>query len=146
MSLDGNCGKSCQTTLIVCVMLPVGVVCVCRASIIYSHLELWLSPLGIVPCLLQGVADVLQGFLPIYPAGLGETHQYSSMSCPYWWVHGPIHPKCVLWVCSQAIFRASPPWRRCPAEVNQGLPEHGQVWRYHLGSGSYPEMLPGKWH
>ena len=24
MSLDGNCGKSCQTNLIICMMLPVG--------------------------------------------------------------------------------------------------------------------------
>ena len=33
---------------------------------------------------------------------------------------------------------ASSLWH-CPAEKNQGLPEHGDVWRYRLVSGSYPQ-------
>ena len=89
-------------------------------------------------CLLQGVGGVLQGFLSIYPAGLGGAHQDSGVGCPYWWWHGPIHPKYVLCGCSLATLQAAPSWRRCPVQGNQGLPEHSEVWRYCLGSGSYP--------
>ena len=38
MSLDGNCGKSGYTNLIVCMMLPVGVVLGVLVSIGYPHL------------------------------------------------------------------------------------------------------------
>ena len=88
-------------------------------------------------CLLQGIAGVLQGFLPIHPSGLCAAHQHSGTGCPYWWLHGPIHPKYVLWGCSLAILQAAPSWWRCSAEWNQGLSEHGGV-AYHLGSGNYP--------
>ena len=89
-------------------------------------------------CLLQGVASVLEGFLPIYSAQLGGTHQDSGAV-----VHTgdctthPIHPKYVLWGCSLVILQAAPSWGRCLAEGNQGLPEHSEVWCYRLGSGSY---------
>ena len=36
-------------------------------------------------------------------------------------------------------MQAAPSWWHCPAERNQGLSEHGEVWRYRLGSGSYPQ-------
>ena len=35
------------------------------------------------------------------------------------------------------IVKAAPSWWRCPAEGNQGLLDHGEVWSF-LGSGSYP--------
>ena len=87
-------------------------------------------------CLLQVIARVLLGFLPIYPIGHGGAHQDSGAGCPYWWLHGPIHPKYVLWGCSLAILQAAPSWWRCPAEGNQGQPEQGEEWCYRLGS--YP--------
>ena len=92
----------------------------------------------ITACLLQGVAGVLQGFLPIYPAGLGGAHHNSGAGCPSGWLHGTIHPKYVLWGYILAILQAAPSWSRYPAEGNQGLPKHGEVWRYCLGSSSYP--------
>ena len=39
---------------------------------------------------------------------------------------------------SLAILQAPPSWWRCPAKGNQGLPTHGDLWRYHLDSGNYP--------
>ena len=89
-------------------------------------------------CLLQGVAGVLQGFLPIHLPGLGGAHQDSGEGCTYWWLHGPIHPKYFVWGCSLAILQAAPAWWRCPAEGNQGLPKHDDVWRYRLGNGNCP--------
>ena len=83
------------------------------------------------------LAGVLQGFLPIYPTGLSGAHQDSGVGCPYWWLQGLIHPKYVLWGCSLVILQTAPSWWRCPAEGYQGLPKHGQVWRYRLGSGNY---------
>ena len=44
------------------------------------------------------------GILPIYPAGLDEAHHDSWAVCSYCWLHGPIHPKYVLWGCSLAIL------------------------------------------
>ena len=95
-------------------------------------------------CLLQGVAGILQEFLPIYPAGLGGAHQDSGAACPYWWLHGPINPKYGLWGCSLAILQAVTFWQHCPAVGNQGLLEHGEVWRYCLGSGCYPRNVAWK--
>ena len=118
-----------------CLMVWFGV---CRVSIRYSRLSLWQSPLVIVACLLQGVADVLQGFLPIYPAGFGEANQDSGAGYPYWWLHGPINPKYILWGCSPVILQAAQSWWCCSTEGNQGLPEYGEVCCYRLGSGSYP--------
>ena len=63
--------------------------------------------------------------------------------CPYWWLHGPIYLKHVLWGHSLAILQAAPSWWYCLAEGNQGLPEHGDVWRYHLGNGNY--LWNGAW-
>ena len=80
---------------------------------------------------------VLQIFLPIFPAGLGGAHHESGVGCPYWWLHGPIHPKYILWGCSLAILQAAPSWWRYPAEVNQWLPGHSEVWCYRLDSGSF---------
>ena len=82
-------------------------------------------------------ARLLQGFLPIYLAGLGVAHQDSGAGCPYWWLHGPIHPKYVLWGCTLAILQAAPSRWHCPAEWNKGLPEHGDVWCYRPGSSNY---------
>ena len=45
----------------------------------------------------------------------------------------------VLWGCSLAILQAALSWWRCPAAGNQGLPEHGELRRYHFGSSSYPQ-------
>ena len=90
-------------------------------------------------CLLQGIESVLQGFLPIYPSGFGRAHQDPGAGCPYWWLHGPIHLKYVLWCCSPVILQAAPSWWRCLAEGNQGLPEHGEAWHYCLVSSSYPQ-------
>ena len=77
-----------------------------------------------------------------------------QLSCRAWWssprfwagcpcclLHSPIHPKYVLWDYSLATLQAAPSWRHRPAEGNQGLPEHGEVWRYRLGSGSYHPKL-----
>ena len=89
-------------------------------------------------CLLQGIGGILQGFQLIYPAGLGGAHRDSGAVCPYWWLYAPIHPKYVLWGCSLAILQAAPSWWHCPVEGTQRQPEHGEVWRYHLGSSSYP--------
>ena len=89
-------------------------------------------------CLLQGVAGILQGFLPIYPEGLGRAHQDSGAGCPYWWLHCPIHPKYILWGCSVGILQAAPSWWHWPVEGNQGLPEHGEGLHYRLGIGSHP--------
>ena len=134
-SLDGNCGKFDQANLIFFMMLPVDVVwCMLGEYRVFPHL----AAIIVVACLLQGVADGLREFLPIYLAGLGRDHQDSGAGCPYWWLHGPIHPKYVIWVCSLAILRAAPSFWRCPAEGNQGLPEHSEVWRCRLGSDSYP--------
>ena len=47
-----------------------------------------------------------------------------------------IHPKYVLWVCSLAIFQAAPSSWRCPAEENQRLHKHCEVWGYRLGNCS----------
>ena len=41
------------------------------------------------------------------------------------------------------ILQDAPFWWRCLAEGNQGLPKHGNVWRYHLGSSSYSRS--GDW-
>ena len=46
-----------------------------------------------------------------------------------------------LWGCSLAILPAAQSWGHCLAEGNIGLPEQGEVWRYHLGSGSYPRNI-----
>ena len=89
-------------------------------------------------CLPQNASGVLQGFLPIYPAGLRAAHQHSRTDCPYRGLYGPIYPKNVIWDCSLAILLAAPAWWHCPAEENQGLLELGEMPRYHLGSGSYP--------
>ena len=91
--------------------------------------------------LLQCIAGILQGFLPIYPVGLGVAQQDCGAGCPCWWLHSPIHPKYVLWGCSLAILQAAPSYWHCFAEGNQGLPEHGEVWRYHLWSSSYPRNV-----
>ena len=105
--------------------LPVGTV-LCMPG------QYWVfPPLGVVACLLQGVAAVLKGFLLLYPAKHGGAHQDFGAGCPYWWLHGPIHPK-------YAILQAASSWWRCPVKRNQRLPEHGEVWHYRLGSGSYP--------
>ena len=77
------------------------------------------------------------GIMPIYPAGLGGAHQDSRAGCQNWCSQGPIHPKYALWGYSLAILQVAPFWWRCPAVGNQGLPKHGEVWRYRLGSGSY---------
>ena len=55
-----------------------------------------ISLLGVVACLIQGVAGVLRGFLPIYSAGQSEAHQYSGAGCPCWRLSGPVHTKYVL--------------------------------------------------
>ena len=89
-------------------------------------------------CLLQGVAGVLQEFLPIYPAGTGGAHKDFVKDCLYGLLHGPIHPKYIPYGCSLAILQAAPSWSHCIAEENQGLSQQGEVWRYHPGSGSYP--------
>ena len=112
--------------------------CVCQVSIRYSRLQLRYSPLGVVACLLQGIAAALQGFLPIYPAGFGGAHQDAGAVCLYWCLHGPINSKYNWWGWSLTILQAAPPRWRCPAERNQGLPEHGEAWRFRFGSGSYP--------
>ena len=53
-------------------------------------------------------------------AGLGGAYQDSGVGCTYWWLHGPIHSKYVLWDWSLAILLATPSWRRCTVEGNQG--------------------------
>ena len=59
-------------------------------------------------------------------------------SSPRFWGGLSIHPKYFLWGCSLVIFQAAL-FRWCwSAEENQGIPEHGEVWRYRIGSGSYP--------
>ena len=88
--------------------------------------------------LLHGVAGVLQIFLPIYLAGLGGGHHESGADCPYWWLHGLIHPKYVRWGCILAIMQAAPSWWHCPADENQGLSEQSEMWHHSLGSGDYP--------
>ena len=64
-------------------------------------------------------------------------HLSSRAGFPYWWLHSPIHPKYIPWGCSLTILQAALSWWHCLAEGNQGLPEHGEVWRYRLGRGSY---------
>ena len=70
--------------------------CDCQVSFGYSRLKLPNVPLCVVACLIQSIPGVLQEFLSIYPAGLGGTHHDYGAGCPYWWLHIPNHPKCVL--------------------------------------------------
>ena len=76
-------------------------------------------------------------FCPFIQQGIGGAHEDSGPGCQYWWLHGPIYPKYVPWGCSLVILQAVPSVWRCPAEENQELPEHSEVWHYRLGSGSY---------
>ena len=91
------------------------------------------SLLAVVACLLQGIAGVLQGLLHIYSSGLGGAHQDSGVGCPFWWLHGPIHPNMFYGVAVFFLFFAGcsilvmlPCWRK--SRTNQGL-----------GSSSYPK-------
>ena len=40
--------------------------------------------------------------------------------------------------CSLVILHAATSWRCCPAEENQGLHKHGEVWHYRLSSSNNP--------
>ena len=71
MSLDGNRGKSGQTNLIFFHDAT------CWCSFVYVRF------CHLMACLLQGIAGILHGFLPIYPTGLGEPYQDSGAGCPY---------------------------------------------------------------
>ena len=138
MLLNANCGKSGQNNLISCMMLPVGVV-LCRLG----QYRVFPPLTAIIATRRRGMLATRRcrrssGILPIYPAGLGGVHQESGAGCPYWWLHGLIHPKYALWGCSLAILQAAPSRWRCPDEGNQGLPEQCAVCRYRRGSCSYP--------
>ena len=73
-----------------------------------------------------------------------DSHKYTGVGYQYCWWHGPIHPKYVLWVCSLGILQAAPSWWRCPAEGDQVLPQHGDVWRYCLVSSNCPQNAARK--
>ena len=136
MSLDGNCGKAGKTNLIVSMMLPVGVV-LCMPG---QYLDF--PPLvAIIAARRRMLATRRCRCSTGISAHLSSRPWRRSPwfwgGCPYWWLHGPIHPKYALWGCSLAILHAAPSCWNCEAEGNQGLPQHGEVWCYHLGSGSY---------
>ena len=114
MSSDGNCGQSGQTNLIFCLMLPVGVV-LCMPG----QYQVFPALAAIIATRRRGMfaTGVLHGFLSIYPARLHRAHQDCGAGCPYWWLHGPIHPKYVRWAavwrsCSCSILLLLPCWRK----------------------------------
>ena len=72
MSLDGNCDKYDQINLIFAQFCLLVLFCVCWVGIGYFRLHLRYSLLGVVACLLQGVAGVLQGFCSFIQQGLAE--------------------------------------------------------------------------
>ena len=81
MSVDGKCGKSGQTNLIFCMMLPVGV-------ILYFP-----GPYRVFPPLAAIIVARRHGMLAtrhwrrstgIYPVGLGGAQQDSGADYPYW--------------------------------------------------------------
>ena len=81
MSLDGNCDKSGQTNLIVCMMLPVGVVlCMPGQYRVFPPLA------AIIAARRRDMLATRRcrgsiGFLSIYPAELGGAHQDSGACC-----------------------------------------------------------------
>ena len=121
-----------------CIMLPVGVVlCMLGQYRVFPPLA------TIIIARRHGMIATWRcrhstGILSIYPTGRGGAHQELGVVYPQWWFHGPNHPKYDLWGCSPANLWVAPSWWGCPAEKNQGLPKHGELWCYHLGSGSYP--------
>ena len=79
-------------------------------------------------CLLQGVAGILQGFLPIYPAGLGKLTKRpnSSQICSMGLQSGDLVGRSILVTLSC--------WRKSrTTQARWGF------WRYHLGSSSYAQ-------
>ena len=80
--------------------------------------------------LLQRVAGVLQGFLSYIQQRLAELTKFLGRV-----VHTG---DCTAQFIPNIFLQTAPSWWRCPAEGNQGLPEHGWVWRYRLCSSGYP--------
>ena len=90
--------------------------------------------------LLQGIAGILKGFCPFIQQGWAELTKILGRvvhigDCRAQFIQTTMY---VLWGCSLAILQAAPSWWGSPADGNQGLSEHCEVWYYCLGSGSYP--------
>ena len=96
------------------------------------------SPPGIVACFPQSAVGILQGFLPIHPAGHDWGHLDSGVGLSILVIARTNSSQYVLRGCSLTILQITPSSWRCHAEGNQAPPEHGEVWHCHLGSGSYP--------
>ena len=99
-------------------------------------------PIGVVLC----IPSQYQVFPPL-AAIIAARHLSSRawLSSPRLW--GGLSILVIVWpnssqICSMvfslAILQAAPSWWHCPAEGNQGLLEHSELWRYRLGSGSFP--------
>ena len=131
MSLDGNCGKFGQINLIFCMMLPVGVVlCMLGKYRVFPPLAVIIAARR--RCMLTARC---------YMRSAGISAHLSSRAwrnSPRFW--GGMSILVIARPNSSQIcsMQAAWSWWRCPDERNQGLPEHGEVWCYRLGSGSYP--------
>ena len=138
MSLDGKCGKSGQTSLILCMMLPVGVVLCMRD-------QYWVF-LPLAAIIATGHHGMLVTMRCRHSTGI-SAHLPSSpwRRSPIFWgglsilvIAQPIHPKYVLWGCKSgdlagcSMLMTLPCWRK-----SRTTPSWWGV-AYHLVSGSCP--------
>ena len=140
MLLDGSCSESGKTNFLAwcCLLVLVLLLLVLCMPVQY---RVFLPPAAIIAARRSGMLcyTALQAhfsdFCPFIQQGLAEIAKI------LWRVvhtlHSTIHPKYILWGCSLAILQSAPFGWRFPAEANQGRSEHGEVWHYRLGRGSY---------